>query len=53
MNSRGFNYFANEYDDIIIAKADEFIKNETRNSKRMFDNYNDDMQTERDKWLYE
>ena len=53
INSKGFDYFNNEYDDIIIAKADAFLKAETRNSRRLEFLEEEELQNERDSWLYE
>ena len=53
INSRGFNFYKNEYDDIIIVKAEEFIKRETNNSNKSIIQSEEEMQLERDKWLYE
>lgn len=53
INSKGFEFFKNEYDDIILAKADDFIKKETRNSLKLELLDEEEMQNERDKWLYD
>lgn len=53
INSRGFQFYKNEYDDIIVAKADNFIKKETGNSNKSIILSEEEMQLERDKWLYE
>ncbi len=53
INSRGFNYFTNEYDDIIIEKSKKFLERESRNSKKYMYEYEDQLQKERDSWLYE
>ncbi len=53
INSRGFEFFTNEYDDIILAKADDFLKKETRNSLKLELLDEEEMQIERDKWLYD
>ena len=53
MSSRGFEFFENEYDDIILKKANKFIQRETFNSNKNVLQYEEEMQMERDKWLYE
>lgn len=53
MNGRGFEFFSNEFDDIILLKADNFIKSETENSIKKMIEDEEEMQIERDKWLYE
>ncbi len=53
INSRGFNYFINEYDDIIIEKSKKFLERESRNSKKYMYEYEGQLQKERDSWLYE
>lgn len=53
INSRGFEFFQNEYDDIILAKADKFINKETMNSQKRELLYEEEMQIERDSWLYD
>lgn len=53
INSRGFNYFQNEYDDIILAKCEKFINSEIKDSKKMQLLDEESMQAERDNWLYE
>ena len=53
INGRGFDYFKNEYDDIIINKARIFLNNEIKNSRRYQIMIEDQMQEERNNWMYE
>lgn len=53
INGRGFDYFKNEYDDIIINKTKKFLDNEIKNSRRYQMKIEDEMQEERNNWLYE
>ena len=53
INGRGFDYFKNEYDDIILFKSDEFLQREIKNSRKYQVSIEDDMQEERNNWLYE
>lgn len=53
INGRGFDYFKNEYDDIIINKAKKFLDNEIKNSRRYQQLIDENMQQERNDWLYD
>ncbi len=53
ISGREFEYFKNEYDDIIITKANKFLNKEIKNSKRYQQLIDDDMQLERNNWLYD
>ena len=53
VNGRGFDYFKNDYDDIIINKARSFLNNEIKNSKRYQMMIEEEMQEKRNNWMYE
>lgn len=53
VNGRGFDYFKNEYDDIIINKTRNFLNKEIKNSRRYQKMIEDEMQEERNNWMYE
>lgn len=53
INSNGFNYFSNEYDDIILLKSKKFISSEIKNSRKNQQIIDDEMQEKRNSWLYE
>ena len=53
INGRGFDYFKNEYDDIILFKSAEFLQREIKNSRKYQVSIEDEMQEERNNWLYE
>jgi hypothetical protein len=53
INGRGFDYFKNEYDDIILEKSKKFLDNEIRNSRLFQLQLEDEMQEKRGNWMYE
>lgn len=53
INGRGFDYFKNEYDDIILGKSKKFLDNEIRNSRLFQIQLEDEMQEKRSNWMYE
>ena len=53
INGRGFDYFKNEYDDIILEKSKLFLNNEIKNSKFFQIKLEDEMQEKRNDWMYE
>ena len=53
INGRGFDYFKNEYDDIILEKSKKFLDNEIRKSRLFQMKLEDDMQEKRNDWMYE
>lgn len=53
VNARGFEYFKNEYDDIIVTKARKFLNDEIRNSRLFQMSIDEEMQEKRNNWMYE